>query len=377
MAIPTPPDCTNTSEVRVATCETTQDLQEFLTKTIADGLTTNYGAKSAATLISEAFSNYLQTQVSVKYVWAYDWADATARNAETGMVSGEYGHQIDTDEVYQYNGVSWVLVTVAVGEQAYNTVTFEVLKYASSWDLFYAVANQNEINTNTNSRLSVVVNVASDADITLTTTQNEYGRIEITDTGVLLTTARNVIMNDTERTFLFVNSTAQDLTVKNATGTGITVLASEAKELRNDTTNVIEFEAQVEPSDIRLNTADELYSGQVAGEVILKQDGGWIKNQLVGMCVINGGVTPTFDDEINFASITRSSAGIYNLTFSVNMDNINYTITEGRNRNNGVGEGITEYYNKSVSGFTVKFSNPTSTEQDPVEISLNVFGGRA
>ena len=205
MAIPTPPDCTNTSEVRVATCETTQDLQEWLTKTISDGLTTNYGAKSAAQLVTDAFNQYLQTQVSVKYVWAYDWADATARNAQVGMTAGEYGHQIDTDAVYEYNGVSWDLVSVAVGEQSYNVITFEVLKFVSSWDLFYSISQNNTSTTASSVVLRGTIGLlkSKDFDDTTTTTavyavgnyifdtdQNLlYECILINTVGILLTNA--------------------------------------------------------------------------------------------------------------------------------------------------------------------------------------------
>lgn len=91
--------------------------------------------------------------------------------------------------------------------------------------------------------LSVVHNIATDANYTLTASQNQYGRIEITDTGVLLTAGRDIIMNNNEHTFLFVNSTAQTLTVKTSGGAGIAISGGEAKELRNNTTNVVEYEA--------------------------------------------------------------------------------------------------------------------------------------
>lgn len=89
---------------------------------------------------------------------------------------------------------------------------------------------------------SVTQNVASDADITLTADQNLYGRIEITDTGVILTTGRNVITDNTEHSFLAVNSTAQTLTFKTAGGTGIAVDAWASLEVRNNAVNIIAFE---------------------------------------------------------------------------------------------------------------------------------------
>jgi len=94
--------------------------------------------------------------------------------------------------------------------------------------------------------LSVVHNIAVDTDYTLTAEQNLYGRIEITDTLTILTGATNIIMDNIEHTFLFVNPTAQTLTVKTSAGTGIAVAAGEAKELRNNTVNIIKFEGASE-----------------------------------------------------------------------------------------------------------------------------------
>jgi len=38
----------------------------------------------------------------------YVWADATARAAQTGMSTGEYGYQSDTTITYRYSGSAWV-----------------------------------------------------------------------------------------------------------------------------------------------------------------------------------------------------------------------------------------------------------------------------
>ena len=83
-------------------------------------------------------------------------------------------------------------------------------------------------------------NIASDADYTLSELQNRYGRVVITDTGVLLTIARNIIVDNIEKDFIFKNSTAQDLTIKTSAGTGIVVAPDEKRWLLNDGTNVID-----------------------------------------------------------------------------------------------------------------------------------------
>jgi hypothetical protein len=88
---------------------------------------------------------------------------------------------------------------------------------------------------------NITHDITVDSDYTLTDDQNLYGRINITDTGVVLTTARNIIVDNVEKnSFIFENSTAQDLTVKTSAGTGILVTTGETKILRNDGTNVLE-----------------------------------------------------------------------------------------------------------------------------------------
>lgn len=67
------------------------------------------------------------------------------------------------------------------------------------------------------------VNAASDADITLTAAQSNAAVIDITDTGTVLTAARNVIVPARPGVFDFVNSTARALTVKTPSGSGAVV----------------------------------------------------------------------------------------------------------------------------------------------------------
>lgn len=83
---------------------------------------------------------------------------------------------------------------------------------------------------------------ASDADYTLTAAQNLYGRIILTDTGVVLTTARNVITDNKEKNFIVQNDTAQTITVKTLAGTGISITAGNFANLYNDGTNIISSE---------------------------------------------------------------------------------------------------------------------------------------
>jgi hypothetical protein len=86
---------------------------------------------------------------------------------------------------------------------------------------------------------TAIHNITVDSDYTLTVKQNNFGKVIINDTGVVLTGAINIIVSDEEKDFILHNATAQDLTVKTAAGTGVLIPASEKKWLLCDGTNVI------------------------------------------------------------------------------------------------------------------------------------------
>lgn len=89
----------------------------------------------------------------------------------------------------------------------------------------------------------ITIDFASDADLTLSTTgaaPQEWQNlsIKLTDTGVLLTTGRNVVVPVNKKLYLIFNGTAQTLTIKTASGTGATVAASANRLVYCDGTNV-------------------------------------------------------------------------------------------------------------------------------------------
>lgn len=90
----------------------------------------------------------------------------------------------------------------------------------------------------------LVKNFASDADYTLSTATNpeewQYAVIDMTDSGVVLTTARNVIVPTNKKLYVFQNDTAQTLTIKTSAGTGIAVEAGYVSFVYCDGTNVDE-----------------------------------------------------------------------------------------------------------------------------------------
>lgn len=92
----------------------------------------------------------------------------------------------------------------------------------------------------------VTINFATDANYSITASgatpqQWQYAVIRMTDTGPVLTNARDVIWPDKTRrgSFVFVNSTAQILTVKRTGQTGVAVAAGSTTILRDDGTDVI------------------------------------------------------------------------------------------------------------------------------------------
>ena len=85
---------------------------------------------------------------------------------------------------------------------------------------------------------SVTHNIAADTNYTLTAAQNIYTWLTVTDTGVLLTAGRDIIIDAVGRFLLFTNSTAQILTVKVSGGSGIAVPAGVTTILVSDGTEV-------------------------------------------------------------------------------------------------------------------------------------------
>lgn len=140
-------------------------------------------------------------------------------------------------------------------------------------------------------------------------------------------------------------------------------------------------------ADTRLNTADEDYAGQAAGEEILNSNAGeWIKNQCTAWVVFDG-VTATIKDSFNVASVVRNSAGLYDITFEASMDNVNYNFSGSASYIQGTTSGIftverppNNAGTKTVSVLEVNTSTVTSgtnrTNVDCEEIAVHIFGGK-
>jgi len=100
----------------------------------------------------------------------------------------------------------------------------------------------------------LVHNFSSDADYTLVTTEgtNEdlYNVIELTDTGVVLTTGRNVIAPLRNQRYIVINSTAQTLTFKGSTGSGVAIGAGVTVHLACDGTDYADLASSYAPTEV-------------------------------------------------------------------------------------------------------------------------------
>jgi len=86
---------------------------------------------------------------------------------------------------------------------------------------------------------TVTHNFTTDADYTLTASQNLKKRYVITDTSPVLTATRNVIVDKVQKRFLVQNNTLQTLTFKTIDGTGIDVDSGSSADLYCDGTIII------------------------------------------------------------------------------------------------------------------------------------------
>lgn len=57
-----------------------------------------------ATSIENALTGALTNNRAIQ---TFRWANTTARNAQTGMATGDVGHQTDTGVLYRYSGSTW------------------------------------------------------------------------------------------------------------------------------------------------------------------------------------------------------------------------------------------------------------------------------
>jgi len=155
---------------------------------------------------------------------------------------------------------------------------------------------------------SLVKNILTDGSLTLTTKENWYGRVEITDTNTILTGSISIILDNSEHTFLFINNTAQDLVVINSSGTGVTVPKNEERTLRNNTVNVI------------------LYEGE---ENIIHTSGSGLPNEIDNFIIPNINTSTSYAQTDGTSAINGSVVDITNGVFTYAKGKNNYGYARG------------------------------------------------
>jgi len=79
----------------------------------------------------------------------------------------------------------------------------------------------------------------------------------------------------------------------------------------------------------------------------------------------NGTGTPATRDSLNFSTITDSGTGIYEIAYTSNMGNVNYTVTCGQEYDAGVHSTITSFnYDDAGALSTSELALKTSKTND-------------
>jgi len=162
-------------------------------------------------------------------------SDPTTRNDSSALQEGDLYYSTTDNHLYTYNGASWDPgYTGDVYSQAYIDAQLALQETIVDNDI--KLETKLTVKNDQSDTLTI-----TDTDYTLTADENLYGRIELNSS--VLTAPIDLIVNNTEHTFLAVNNEVEDYTVKTSVGTGILVPVGKSKKLRNDGTNVIEYEA--------------------------------------------------------------------------------------------------------------------------------------
>ena len=90
-------------------------------------------------------------------------------------------------------------------------------------------------------------------------------------------------------------------------------------------------------------------------------------------CVFTG-TTAVRVDAFNVTSVSKTTTGTYQVTFTENMDNTNYAVVFGNKYDNHA--DVSTYESKTVSGFVLKVFGMADNIRDGVEMSFSVFGGK-
>jgi len=87
--------------------------------------------------ITAAMATSVQNSLNLREAHNFSWADSTAKTAQTGMVTGDIGYQIDTSVFYIYNGTTWKIWAKAPASYTPAFVGFT----ASASSFVYSIAS--------------------------------------------------------------------------------------------------------------------------------------------------------------------------------------------------------------------------------------------
>lgn len=163
----------------------------------------------------------------------------------------------------------------------------------------------------------LTIDFASDANLTLTQVQSDYGMVLFTDTGPVLTTGRDVVFPANFPMLFVVNSTAETLTLKKTGETGITLAAGLAITVVAGPDDVLE--ASTSTAGASTTQASECISGLIVtpsdGDykiVVKAPHGGTITEMTTisasGTCTLTGKINTTaFGGTANSVSSSEQS----------------------------------------------------------------------
>lgn len=213
-----------------------------------EGYTTIYLTGPFDIVVDDANNAEIWTDDDVPTSLTEEWINcvvptyvSTVSFKMTGDFTAEYdlGRRVRIDNdiaTFSYSTVA----TVSFGAGETTVTLSDAIVDPGVIQACASVISQNAlpVDPNVSTEGKTVHDMASDGDYSLTTGQAQNSIIEITDTGVLLTVPRNIEVPTGARTWVFINSTAQVLTVKTAAGTGVPVDAGATAHVLSDGTNV-------------------------------------------------------------------------------------------------------------------------------------------
>jgi hypothetical protein len=124
---------------------------------------------------------------------------------------------------------------------------------------------------------------------------------------------------------------------------------------------------------INASTSSGLVQTADTSGIIKVQSNGVTTNALAWVR-FNGVTTVTINASFNISSVTRSSAGVYVITFTNNLADANYVITGTGSYPGSANAWLAPNSATTTSTFTITLYTSTSTVTDGSVVSVAIFG---